>query len=87
MYQIIYAKITIKFLRRLSRVQLVRLKSKIEQVAADPFSANPNLTALKDLSGGYRLRVGNLRIVYEIETKKKQIVVWKIGFRGSVYRK
>ncbi len=86
MYRIIYAKDIVKFLRRLSQTQLSRIKSKIELVALDPFSANPNLTALRGFSNCYRLRVGNLRVVYEVEAKKNLIVVWKIDFRGSVYR-
>jgi len=86
MYRIIYLKAVEKFLRRLSINQLLRIKTKLELVAKNPFSDNSNLGSLKGLAGGYRLRMGNLRVVYELDTKKKLIIVWKIGSRGSVYK-
>lgn len=86
MYRIIYAKGIGKFLKKVSLNQLQKVKTKMELVARDPFSNHSNLTSLKGLADGYRLRVGNLRVVYELDTKNKTIIVWKIDFRGSVYR-
>lgn len=86
MYRIVYEKEIVKFLRRLTLVQLQKIKTKLESVAENPFGDHPNLTSLKGLENGYRLRMGNLRVVYEVHTEGKIIIVWKIGFRGSVYR-
>ena len=86
MYRIIYAREISKFLKKVSLNQLQKIKTKMELVARDPFSSHPDLTSLKGITGGYRLRVGNLRVVYELDSKKKTIIVWKIDFRGSVYR-
>lgn len=87
MYQIIYQKEAEKFLRKLTLNQLQRIKIKLELVAKDPFLDHQNLTSLKGMAGGYRLRIGNLRVVYEVDTKKRLVIVWKIGFRGSVYKR
>jgi len=86
MYRIIYAKKISKFLKKVSLNQLQKIKTKMELVARDPFSNHPNLTSLKGMTVGYRLRVGNLRVVYELDNKNKTIIVWKIDFRGSVYK-
>lgn len=86
MYRIIYQKEAEKILRKLPVNQLQRIKFKMELVAGSPFADHQNLMSLKGMVGGYRLRVGNLRVVYEVDTKKNLIIVWRVGFRGSVYR-
>ncbi len=86
MYRIVYEKETAKFLRKVTLGQLQKIKTKLEAVAKDPFGSHPNLTSLKGMTSGFRLRLGNLRVVYEAEPKTKTIIVWKIDFRGSVYR-
>ena len=86
MYKIVYQKETVKFLRKLSPNQLQKIKGKMEMLANNPFGDSQNLTALKGLNDGYRLRIGNLRVIYEVNNKVKSITVWKIGFRGSVYK-
>ncbi|RPI58500.1 MAG: hypothetical protein EHM56_01630 [Chloroflexi bacterium] len=35
---------------------------------------------------GYRLRVGDWRVIYEIENDELIILVLRIGLRGEVYR-
>ena len=60
MYRIIYAKKISKFLKKVSLNQLQKIKTKMELVARDPFSNHPNLTSLKGMTVGYRLRVGKL---------------------------
>jgi mRNA interferase RelE/StbE len=67
---------------RKHRSDAERLLGKIEAYAADPVALANNVKAL---SGGraFRLRVGNYRIVFE-ETET-EIVVTKIGPRGSIY--
>lgn len=58
---------------------------KLELLAKDPFASNPNATKLQGRSG-YRLRVGDWRVIYEIKTDEIVIVVLKIAPRGEVYR-
>lgn len=36
--------------------------------------------------GFYRVRVGDYRIIYEIQDRALLIVVVKVGHRGGVYR-
>ena len=57
---------------------------KIDRLAADPFAPNPDASALK--GGGFRLRVGDWRVLYQIDTKEKLLKIAAILARGSAYR-
>ena len=62
-----------------------RIREKIEQVAEDPFASIPNTKKVQGRPG-YRLRVGDWRVSYEINTEEIVIIVLKIAPRGEVYR-
>lgn len=61
-----------------------QLLSKIEDLARDPFSA-ANVRKLVGLPG-YRLRVGDWRVIYDVESGRLVVRVLKIGPRGGVYQ-
>lgn len=67
---------------RKHRNEASRLLEKLEAYAADPLPFANNVTRLVG-SSALRLRVGDFRIVFE-ETEA-EIIVTKIGPRGSVY--
>ena len=66
--------------RNVSRV----LESKIEALAADPAGAQN----VKKLVGrpGYRLRVGDWRVIYSLDSGKLVVLVLHIGTRGGIYK-
>ncbi len=37
--------------------------------------------------GIYRFRIGDLRIIYEVNEAKKEVIVLLIGPRGDIYKK
>jgi mRNA interferase RelE/StbE len=84
-YEILFTKQAYKALRRISRSVAQRIREKIELLAVDPYAPNPNV---RKLTGrlGYRLRVGDWRIIYEIRKEELIILVLKIAPRGEVYR-
>ena len=59
--------------------------TKVDALAADPAAPNANATALKG-GQGFRLRVGDWRILYILETRKKLLRVAAILSRGEAYR-
>ena len=58
---------------------------KIEALAADPFAPNSNLTALKGIDG-FRLRVGDWRVLYTVSPETKMLTIAAIVPRGEAYR-
>jgi len=74
-----------KALRKMQRNRAQLIRQKLEQLAEDPFARNPNVTRLQGRPG-YRLRVGNWRVIYEIENGRLIILVLRIAQRGGVYR-
>ena len=63
--------------------QLIR--EKMEQVAFDPFASILNAKKLQGRPG-YRLRVGDWRVIYETNKDKAIIIVMKIAPMGEVYK-
>ena len=57
--------------------------------AVGNLSLNPRPTGCLKLAGTsyYRIRCGNYRIIYDIQDKKLVIIVLKIGYRKTVYRR
>ena len=85
MYKIVYTTQAAKALLKMPRNIAQRIREKVELVAVDPFAPLPNATKLQGRPG-YRLRVGDWRIIYEINEDSVMIVVLKIAPRGEVYR-
>jgi mRNA interferase RelE/StbE len=84
-YKIIFAKGAQKALLRLPKNMAVLVRQKLEQLAVDPYAPNTNAMKLQNRSG-YRLRIGDLRVIYEIQNDELVILVLKIAQRGEVYR-
>jgi mRNA interferase RelE/StbE len=83
-FRVEYSRDALKALLRMpsNTARLVRIK--VEQLAADPFAPNNNVKRLKGMDA-FRLRVGDWRVVYEIDRRMIVIFVVRIGPRSSVY--
>ena len=84
MFEIVYSKQAIKVLRRLPRNLSQRIRSKINDVANDPYGQHNNVTKLVNRPG-YRLRVGDWRILYDIQDERMEIIVMRVARRGEAY--
>ena len=60
------------------------IRSKIDEIAEAPYQQHNNVTKLVGRSG-YRLRVGDWRVLYDLEDQRLVMLVVRIGPRGSVY--
>ena len=58
---------------------------KIEILAENPYAQNNNVKELKGVDG-FRLRVGDWRILYQIRNKVLEIYVVTVAPRGGAYR-
>jgi mRNA interferase RelE/StbE len=85
MYRIVFTRQASRALRKMPRDTARLIRDKLDQLAQDPYARNPNLTKLQGRPG-YRLRVGDWRVIYELEDDRFLIMVLKVASRGEVYR-
>ena len=71
-------------LRRMPRNTAKLIRSKLLALAEDPFARNRNV---KKLSGrdAWRLRIGDWRALYTVDTNNQIISIMAIRPRGSAY--
>ncbi|OAG27008.1 type II toxin-antitoxin system RelE family toxin [Thermodesulfatator autotrophicus] len=84
MFKIIYAKSVFKDLNKIDRKDLEKIKTGIEELINFP-----NISKIRHLINhplaDYRLRIGNYRILFNVNWKKKEIYILKVGHRKEVY--
>ena len=83
MLTIRYTADAIKVLRRIPRNTAELIRQKVQEVASDPAGAR-NVKKLRGREG-FRLRVGDWRVVYEIKADVLILIVIDIGPRGGIY--
>ena len=84
MYSVEYTKQALNTLRRMPLNTSALMQRKIRQLALDPL-AMPNVKKLSD-HPGFRMRVGDWRIIYTLENERLIIQVLRIGPRGGIYK-
>ena len=61
-----------------------RLQTKLKALGMEP--RPPGVVKLKNSENQYRIRVGNYRIIYEIEDEILLILVLKVAHRQDAYK-
>ena len=76
-----------KAVKELSRVRPDvgrRLLQSIESLASAPRPRQSH--KLSESESSYRLRVGDYRVLYQVDDEAKLVTVFKVGHRREVYR-
>jgi mRNA interferase RelE/StbE len=84
-YSLIFKSSVEKDFRRIASPVISRLTKKTEALRTDPFP--PQSEKLSSAERLYRIRVGDYRIVYEVDVHLKQITIHYVRHRREVYRK
>lgn len=84
MHKITFSKEADKALRRMPRNNALIIANKIKELASNPNTMR-NVKKLTD-HPGYRLRVGDWRVVYTVNNNELLIHVISIKTRGEVYK-
>jgi mRNA interferase RelE/StbE len=85
MFSIEYSKAARKALKAMPRTMARLIMEKVEALSADPMAPNNNIKKLTN-HPGYRLRIGDWRVVYTIHEQALLIAVVRIAPRGDVYK-
>ena len=62
----------------------LRIKKKLFDVAAEPYAKHNNVTRLQGRDG-YRLRVGDWRVIYDVHDDRLVLVALELDTRGGIY--
>ena len=84
MHKVLLSKDAAKALERMTPGTRARIIKALERARAEPFRAK---RLRGELEGLFSLRIGQVRVVYEVDREEKVIVVHGIGPRGDVYNK
>ncbi|MFH1455604.1 MAG: type II toxin-antitoxin system RelE/ParE family toxin [archaeon] len=84
MLEILFSRLTKRFLKKSNKLIYNRLIKKIETLSINPFPSDvKRVEGEKDKF--FRVRVEDYRILYEIDYEKKIILIERIDKRSRVY--
>ena len=72
-----------KDLRRIARKEVPKILKAIQSLADNPRPASSKKLTNEEL---YRIRIGNYRLLYEINDERLIVLVVKVGHRKNVYK-
>lgn len=81
-YRLIYTKTAARDIQKLDSVAKRRIGNKLKEYSKSPLTYAKKLTDPK--IGMYRWRIGNYRIVFDIEGNN--LVILRVGHRKEIYR-
>ncbi len=85
MYKVVLTKKARVFYANADSILAKKIAKSFEILEQNPYS-HPNIKALKGkLKGLYRYRVGNYRIIYQINNQTIQVIIVKIAHRQNIY--
>ena len=84
MYTILVERYAQKQLMKMNMAAISAIREAIASLAV-----NPRPTGCKKLKGepAWRIRVGDYRVIYEVDDEKVTIIVITVGHRKDVYRR
>ncbi len=81
--KVVYNRSAEKEILSLEKILAQRIARKIVDLQLDPY---PHGYEKLSGEGGYRIRIGDYRVVYLIDKKSKVLTITKIKHRREVYR-
>ncbi len=82
MFNLFFSNQVKKFLKNIDNITKQRILNKMELLKQDPIITDSKKLKDRNL---FRIRVGNFRVLYEIDYSKKFIGIVKIDKRAKVY--
>jgi mRNA interferase RelE/StbE len=86
MAQIVLHRRAARYFERLDERVKSQLRDKLNELARDPFRMQGVKPMQGEWKGFYRLRHGDLRIIYMFDAASDTVLIAHIGPRGDVYK-
>ena len=74
-----------KELRSIDRPYIHRILEAVESLAENPFPTQQR--KLYGMESSHRIRIGDYRVIYQVDTEKKHVVICHVRHRREAYRK
>ena len=86
-FEIRAKKKALKFVSALPETHKKNIKKLLLILKEEPVSIkSADIAKLKGFENIYRIRIGKIRIVYEVKWKERIILIHRIGFRKDAYK-
>ncbi len=86
MYKLFLSNRAEKNLKLLDKKAKVNIRDAIDNLTRTYFPKKYDVRKLKGFQHTYRLRIGNERIIYNVDFRKRQIFILSIAKRDKVYK-
>jgi len=85
-YEVLVHRKVDKFLEGLKERNRMRILKVIRDLGDYPFVLKRyDIKKIKGRGNTYRLRIGDLRLIFHADKEHRRIVVSNIGYRGKIY--
>lgn len=71
-------------LRGIDRQYISKIIEDVDALADNPFP--PQSRKLQGVESSYRLRIGDYRVIYQVDTVRKFIIIFHVRHRKDAYR-
>ncbi len=85
-YRLLLHKSVTKFLKKWPAKQKKTLKEKLDQLKQNSLNETLDIKSLQGYENLYHLRVGQVRLIYQIKNDELIIFIIKVGNRGDIYK-
>ncbi|ODS41997.1 MAG: addiction module toxin RelE [Candidatus Altiarchaeales archaeon IMC4] len=83
-YKVEWKKSAVKELKKIDSKYIHRIIEAVEPLTDDPFP--PQTRKLVESKSSYRIRIGDYRVVYGVDTENKIISIYRVRHRKDAYR-
>lgn len=85
MYKLYATKKAEKGLKKIAKRDAKKTSKEILKLK-NPFRKDLNVSKIAGYKGFFRLRIGKVRVLFEVDKKKKEVWIRRIGYRPGFYR-
>ena len=83
-YEVAFAPSSRRAFRRIGKAHQARLADRIRALAEDAYP--PGVVTMDNDLKMYRLRVGGIRIIYQVREEERLVLILKVATRADAYR-
>ncbi len=84
-YKIIWKNSAVRELKTLDKQLIPKILLKAESLENNPFPQN--CKKLHGVESVYRIRIGDYRVIYQVDTRKNIVTIYHVRHRKEAYRK